>query len=544
MLLVISAQEGVKPQTEEHLAICNLLGVRRGVVAVTKVDTVSQEQLEATLAQIQSLLGESFLGRSNAATVTVSARTGAGLDDLRSELKSLAMGTRCNQDHGLRLPIDRAFIMKGFGTVVTGTLLSGSIETGQSLALEPGGLIARVRGVQVHNRPETQANGRCRVALNLAGIDVSEISRGQTLVDGQSFGAVTNIDVEVTLLPSCSGLKHRARVHFHAFTSDAMAAVSLYGYKGMEAGESRLLRLKLAKPMVLVPGDRFVLRQASPAVTIGGGRILGAHPIANLRKSNCLQWLDQLRNSSLENELLLRVSRRGISGMEMRQLMTETGLSRDVLLRATKEALKNGSLIQIPCGTFIAREHVDSSTARITALLNTDVHGTGLKRSALKSRLNLHAEVLDFVIEMLAGQQKLVIKGEVIHDLRIESPISSAEQNALAAIENAFRSAGLATPSVAEVAAKLQLAGPEMRRLMTLLLREKTLLKMGHEEVYLHRDAVEALRRQLSQLSGQSIDVAGFKQMTGVSRKYAIPLLEFLDRERVTRKVEDRRIVL
>jgi selenocysteine-specific elongation factor len=359
VLLVISAEEGIKPQTEEHLAICSLLGMRRGLVAVTKVDAVSPEGLETTLSEIRLFLQGSFLGQCHAAIIPVSARTGDGLEDLRRELFCLAEeATLSNPDYLLRLPLDRAFVMKGFGTVVTGTLLSGALQAGQSLALEPGGRIARVRGMQIHGRSEEHADAGCRIALNLSGVEVSEVSRGQTLVEQATLSAVTTIDVEATLLPGCSGLKHRSKVHLHAFTSDALATVSLYGYSAEEPGERRLMRLKLSKPVVLLPGDRFVLRQASPAATIGGGRVLDAHPLPNLLKAKCLTWLKELQESSLEQQLLLRVARRETAGLEERGLMAEMGLTQDALQRVMGQLPPSGDLLRIPGEILMTREHL------------------------------------------------------------------------------------------------------------------------------------------------------------------------------------------
>ena len=545
ILLVISAEEGIKPQTEEHLAICSLLGVRRGLVAVTKVDAVSPERLETILSEIRLFLHSSFLGQCHAAIIPVSARTGDGLEDLRRELFCLAEETTLgNPDYLLRLPLDRAFVMKGFGTVVTGTLLSGALQTGQSLTLEPGGRISRVRGMQVHGRSEEHANAGCRIALNLSGVEVSEVSRGQTLVEQHTFSAVTAIDVEATLLPGCAGLKHRSKIHFHAFTSDTLATVSLYSYSAVEPGERRLMRLKLSKPVVLLPGDRFVLRQASPATTIGGGRVLDVHPLPNLRKAKCLSWLNELQDSSLQQQLLLRVARRGTAGLEEHELMTETGLTQEALQRLMAPSLGSAHLLRIPGKILMMREHLEFAAKGVTDRLTAEINNAGLKRSEMKGQLNLSAEVFGFVVEELVRERKLKMKGELIYAIRIDKSTPHPDAKPLSAIADAFRSAGLTTPLVAEVAAKLNLPDAEMRRLMTLLLRDKILVRMGNEAVYLHRDTLDALRSQMGELRGQTIDVGGFKQLTGVSRKYAIPLLEYLDREKVTRKAGDGRLVL
>src|SRR5580692_3253857 len=354
VLLVISAEEGVKPQTEEHLAICRLLGVRRGLTVITKIDAVSSSRFEEVYFDIRTFLNGTFLEGDRATILPVSARTGQGLDELRRELISLAMNTSANNpDHLPRLPLDRAFVMKGFGTVVTGTLLSGEFHIGESLSLEPGSRSVRVRGMQTHGRPEEHARSGSRVALNLAGIEVSEASRGQTLVAQETLSSVTTIDVEASLLPDAGSLRHRSRVHFHAFTSETPATVSLYGYDSMEPGSHRFMRLRLHKPIVLVPGDRFVLRQSSPAATIGGGRVLDAHPLPNLRKAKCLTWLEALKQASLEEQLRLRIARRGTAGLTVRKLMGETGLTRAALDQFLQPLVSNNHLLRIPDDVFL-----------------------------------------------------------------------------------------------------------------------------------------------------------------------------------------------
>jgi selenocysteine-specific elongation factor len=545
VLLVVSAEEGIKPQTEEHLAICNLLGLQRGLVAITKVDAVSSERLKEVSGQIRIFLKDSFLGRSHAAVIPVSAWTGEGLTDLLRELISLAADTTVmHRDQLLRLPLDRSFVMKGFGAVVTGTLLSGSLRVGQSLVLEPGGRAVRVRGMQIHNRAEEHAQAGSRVALNLAGIDAVEVSRGQTLVESQSLIAVTTVDVELTLLPGCRGLKHRAKVHFHAFTSDTLATVSLYTYNPVEPGELRLVRLKLAHPVVLVPGDRYVLRQASPPATIGGGCVLDAHPLPSLRKAKCLTWLRNLQVATLEQQIPMRIDRRGNAGIEYRELALEMGLEREALQRLVKPMIDSGQLSEVSDDLLIAQDHMRSIAKAIVTLLQADNQHSGLKRSEIKSQLGLGAAVFDFVIRHLVEDGKLTVVGEIVCEQNQNVTEHVAQWTPGSAVVEAFRLAGLTTPPVAEVAARLNLSEAEMRKHMTLLLREGLLVKMGNNEVYIHRDALHSLRTQLAGLRGKTLDVSSFKQLTGVTRKYAIPLLEYLDRERVTRKAGDRRLVL
>ena len=428
--------------------------------------------------------------------------------------------------------------------MVTGTLLSGEFRVGESLALEPGGRSVRVRGMQTHGRAEEYARAGSRVALNLAGIEVSEVSRGQTLVAPETLSAVTTIDVEASLLSGSSSLKHRARVHFHAFTSETLATVSLYGYDSAEPGSHRFMRIRLHKPIVLVPGDRFVLRQCSPPATIGGGRVLDAHPLPNLRKGKCLSWLETLKHASLEEQLRLRVARRGTTGMIVGMLMTETGLTQEALHRLTEPLVRGGRLLRIADDVLLTEEALASAGENLISILKKETKSAGLSRSELKGRSGLSLKIFDFLLEKLVREQRLRLKDALVYAAGSDAQLPGPDLKSLSAIATAYESAGLTAPAASEVATMLKLKDGEMRRLMTLLLRDKILVKMGVDGPYIHERALETLRGRVRELRGQTLDVARFKQMTGLSRKYAIPLLEYLDRQRVTRKDGELRLVL
>jgi selenocysteine-specific elongation factor len=544
VLLVISAEEGIKPQAEEHLAICTLLGIRRGLAVITKVDAVSDAEFNRVRSEVEAFLKGTFLDQ-DAGVLPVSAHTGQGLEELKNRLSALAMGLSVRRpDYVTRLPLDRAFVMKGFGTVVTGTLLSGTLRIGESVALEPGSSIARIRGMQNHRRTEEVASSGSRVALNLAGIDVSDISRGQTIVEPGTLKAVTIVDVEASLLTDVKGLKHRATVHFHAFTSDTLATVSLYGYDAAEAGTHRLMRLRLRKPVVLVPGDRFVLRQCSPAATIGGGRVLDAHPLPHLRKTKCLSWLEAIKDASLEQQILQRVMRRGTEGISLQSMSSETGLTGEALHRVTEPLFKDGRVVLVPGETWLTSDAVQIGTEKILNKLKTGAKADGLKRSELRSQVDLSVEIFDFLLHQLVRERRVSLQGEMVFQAGANQSPANPDTGHLSAIADIYEASGITAPSAIEVASHLKLSEGEMRRLMTLLLREKTLIRMGTDELYIHRAALEQLRAQIRELHGQMLDVARFKQITGLSRKYAIPLLEYLDRERVTRKQGDGRMVL
>jgi selenocysteine-specific elongation factor len=542
VLLVVSAEEGIKPQTQEHLSICSLLGVRRGITVITKTDAVSAARLQEVHSETKAFLKETFL---DGVILPVSARTGAGLEDLRCELRSLATQPidGC-PDHLPRLPIDRAFAMRGFGTVVTGTLLSGSISAGETLMLEPGCRAVRVRGLQTHGHSEESVRSGSRVAINLAGIDASEASRGLTLVPPDTVTAVSIVDVEVALLSGVRSLKHRAEVHFHAFTADALATVSLYDYRPVEAGIHRLMRLSLHSPQVLVPGDRFVLRQCSPAATIGGGVVLDAQPFAKLRKAKCVEWLEAVNGAPLMQQILLRVARRGAAGLTVHGLIVETGMTASALLRLVEPLMSQKQLIYIPGDLLVTTEALCTATESIITRLKAEAMSSGMRRAELQNQMGLSKELFDLSIEKLAREQRVRLNGEFVSPFEPNAQNIGKDQMVLSSIADAYQAAGLAAPQAAEVAATLNLSDTDMRRLMTLLLRDRILIRMGADALYIHQSALAQLRERVSELHGQTLDIGGFKRLTGLSRKYAIPLLEYLDRERITRKVGDQRLVL
>ncbi len=283
VLLVIAADESIKPQTREHFDICRLLSVRRGIAVLTKSDLVDRETLDVVRMEAEEFLRNSFLDPAHSPIVAISALTGAGLDGLREALVKVAAEIPAKDSTALaRLPIDRVFTMKGFGAVVTGTLVSGTIRKEDELEVFPAGQRVRVRGVQVHGQPAEEAVAGQRTALNLAGVTTQELARGMVLAPPSTFHSSSRIDVSLALLQSARPLKDRARVHLHAYTSETIATVSLYGTKQLAPGQTSFAQLRLAEPTLLLPGDRFIIRQFSPVLTIGGGEVLDASPIPRM----------------------------------------------------------------------------------------------------------------------------------------------------------------------------------------------------------------------------------------------------------------------
>lgn len=539
VLLVISAQEGIKPQTVEHLAICQLLGITRGLTAITKSDAVEPQHLARVVEQVREWQQASFLRDSP--VLAVSAFTGAGLPELKSALADTAESVPPRSSIAVpRLPIDRAFPVKGFGVVVTGTLQAGAVERGAAMALEPGERKVRVRGIQTHGQEEQRALAGSRVALNLAGIRVGEVQRGDMAVPSGTLAPSEVYDVEIMLLPDSPPLKHRGQVRFHAFASESLAFVTLYGANAIEPGATGLARLRLTKPLVLLPGDRFVLRRLSPAATIGGGRILDAHPLPRQKKTARQRWLEEARKADPEKQILLRVQRHGADGLSVRDLVRETGMRPAPLRERLNAWAESGHLVFAAPELPVARE---SALRALKTILNELRRSSPAGRAELRNRVHLSEVAFDFSIQLLAREKKILMEGDAVQ-LPGTNGISQQEEQRLAEIEGRYAANGLAAPLFSEMREQLRIPEPEMRRLMTLLLRKGSLIKLSGNDLYIHRDALTRLHDQVKQLRGESLDVARFKTLTGLSRKYAIPLLEHLDQKHITRREGDRRIVI
>jgi selenocysteine-specific elongation factor len=548
VLLVIAADEGIKPQTREHFDICRLLAIRRGITVLTKSDAVDAETLEVVRLEVEDFVRGSFLDSARSPMVAVSSLTGAGLDELKSALARVASEVAAKDSAALaRLPIDRVFTMKGFGTVVTGTLVAGTIRKEAELEVFPAGKRVRVRGVQVHGSPAEAAVAGQRTALNLnlAGLSTEDLARGMTLAAADTFRSTSRVDALLSLLPSAKLFKDGARVHFHAYTTETIAEARLYGMKQLKPGDEACAQLRFAESMLLLPGDRFIVRQFSPVVTIGGGVVLDASPVTRKQRvEDALAFLQIMREGSLEQVLAARVARRGAIGLRLDDVPGEMNIRQE---EATRLAAKAGLVWCNPvlvAATAFAKAKIDVLQA-LKKFHDANPLVAGMSKEELRDRVNLGPEVFYSVLGKLVEEKKLEVAGELVHLPGRGVVMKDEEAESKRIIEQAFAAAGLKVPSLKEVLAGLKVDKIRAQKIVTLLLRDKVLIKISEELVF-HQNALMDLRHKVAALKNiaPKIDVAHFKDMTGVSRKYAIPLLEYLDRERVTRRVGDERLIL
>jgi selenocysteine-specific elongation factor len=549
VLLVVAADESIKPQTREHFDICRLLNVHRGITVLNKTDLVDRDTLEVARLEVEDFLRGSFLDAARSPVVAVSSRTGAGLDELKGALAQVAAEVPAKDSStAVRLPMDRVFVMKGFGTVVTGTLVAGTLRKEDEVELFPEGRRVRVRGIQVHNAPAEQAVAGERTALNLAGVSTEELARGMMLAAPGLFHTSSRMDVQLTLLPSAKPLRDRARVHLHAFTAETIAEVVLYGEAGarsthLKPGESGFAQLRLAEPMLLLPGDRFILRQFSPVITIGGGVVLDAAPLARKKSgSDRTTFLKSMFEGSPAAALTARLARRGAAGLTLADAVAETGWLPSKVASLAGKLIRLGDVLIEPLA--LERAKADAMAA-VQAFHKANPLVAGISKEELREKLGVRPEVFAGVLDALLREKKLEVAGEQVRAAGRAIVMKDEEAESKKVIEQAFATAGLKVPALKEVLAGLPVDRTRAQQIVTLLLRDKVLIKISEELVF-HREALEALRRRMQEYKAQStkIDVAKFKDLTGVSRKYAIPLLEYLDRERVTRRVGDQREIL
>jgi selenocysteine-specific elongation factor len=553
VLLVVAADEGIKPQTREHFEICRLLGIPRGIIAITKSDLADSDSLGLVRLEIEEFVRGSFL--ESAPTVPVSARSGAGLDELKLVLQRAAREVAAKDaTQHFRLPIDRSFAMKGFGTVVTGTLISGAVKVEDEVELYPTKKKLRVRGLHSGGKQIERAVAGQRTAVNLAAIEHEEIQRGMVLAPAGLFEATQRVDARITLLGSAPPLKNRARVHFHQGTAETIAEVSLLnGVAELAPGESAFAQLRLDAPLLLLPGDRFILRRFSPVVTIGGGAVLDARPPRHKRKDTAVaQFLGVFEHGKRE-EILDALVEATPRGMTLAEILARTGWT-DADVRATAEKLAAAKRLRTLGGVqivLVPAKAVTDYAAAIRKAVETFHRANpllpGIPKQELRGRAGrARVEMFEAALGDLVRAQALVISGDLVREAGREITLSTEETRAKELIEREFENAGFTVPGFASVLAKLPVDAARAQKILQILLREKVLVKISSELVF-HRSTLLKLREMLAKYRkerGARLPITAFKELTGITRKYAIPLLEHLDREQVTRRAGDERVIL
>jgi selenocysteine-specific elongation factor len=556
--LVIAADEGVMPQTREHFDICRLLGVRSGLVVLTKRDAVDEELLELVRAEAEELVAGSFL--EGAPVVAVSSRTLEGVEELKAKLREVAGTAPARSSKWVaRLPVDRAFTMRGFGAVVTGTLVAGEIAEGDELELLPAGARVRVRGLQVHGAAVRAAVAGQRTAVNLGGVEAQAVERGMVLAPAGRLRPTQMFDAEVEVLKSAPRpLRLRQRVRVHAGAAEVLGRIAVLEESGEVAPGARgFAQFRLESPVVLVPGEHFIVRAYSPQQTIAGGVVLDAHAARRRGRERraARARLTALAEGDDATRLALYVDAAGALGLSRADLAARTGWADDAVARAAVEAQERGAVVESE-GVFAGRE----TFARLLAAAVGEVEkfhereplARGLARETLRERVFAHAapEVFRAVLRRAEAEGTLASERDVVRSGRHSRSLSAADESLRDRLEKIYAEAALEPPTLEEAfeRAGAGRARDHARKIFQLLIDDRALVRV-REDLFFHRASIDGLVAALREHAARHeperlIDVAAFKELSGVSRKYAIPLLEYFDRERVTRRAGDRRIIL
>ncbi|MFW5791999.1 MAG: selenocysteine-specific translation elongation factor [Desulfohalobiaceae bacterium] len=550
VLLVVSADEGVMPQTREHLEICSLLGIEQGIVALTKVDSVDPDLLDLAQEDVSEFLEGSFL--EGAAIVPVSAHTGEGLDRLVSLLDEMAGTLVSQRSHDLfRLPVDRVFSLRGHGTVVTGTLISGQVQTGDQVMIYPGGRTSRVRSLQVHEEGMEKAQAGQRTALNLTGLEVGDLHRGDVLALPRSLFPTQVWDLELTALSSMpKPLKHRKEVHFHHGAREVMARIYLLDREVLKPGETGLAQVRFTSPMVAVYGDRCVLRSLSPLRTIAGGKVINPIGRKVKRFSPQLERLERLAGGEERDRVVVQLELSGARGADPGELRIMTGLDGKQLDKLLQDL---GSRQQVALYDREEKRYVSGSLLEglkqglvdhLAAYHAKHPLRPGLSRGEIQSDWGrtLPPKLIHHLLERCQREGLVAVEQDVVklaeHTVSLGSDLAKLKQELL----DIYQTAGIQPPNLNEALTQLGVskneAGPVLR-----LLQESGSLVRVKDTLYFSPEALEELRSKVRDYfkTHDELTPADFKELTGLSRKYAIPLMEQLDKDKVTMRIGDVR---
>ena len=553
VVMVIAADEGVMPQTREHMEICTLLGVQHGLIAMTKTDLVDEEWLELALEDIREFSRGSFL--EDSPIMPVSAVTGQGIPELIGALDEIAGHIpQRNPSSLFRLPIDRVFTMKGFGTVITGTLVSGKISVGETIMIYPSGITSKVRGIQVHNQSADSATAGQRTAINFQGLDKASVDRGEVLSTPGALTASYMVDVSLHYLASNQKpLKNRTLVRFHTGTSEVLGYLILLEHDELPAGQSVVAQLRLDSPVALVKDDRFVVRSYSPVRTIGGGQVINPIPPKHKRlRTEVNQGLQQLTDNDPEQIIAFHIEQAGYSGVSFSHLKIMTNLPDKQLENHLQHLMSQQSIIQADRENriFIHKTTFDTLKEKISEYLG-NYHSAkplkaGMPKEELKSKFPLlgDSKLFNLVLNQMVKDRQILQEEKTVRLESHEVSLGRDQADIRDGIIKIYLAGGLQPPYFRDVVKELGVSPNHAKDVLMLLVEEGKIVKTK-EDLYFHAQAVDELRSRLVEFlkANGEIDTPQFKEMTGVSRKYVIPLIEYFDSINVTLRVGDRRML-
>ena len=543
VLLVIAADEGIMPQSREHLHICNLLKIKSGLIAITKADLVEKDWLELVEDEVKKFVKGTFL--EGASIVPVSSKTMLNIDLLKEKIREAALNVDPKPTKGLfRLPIDRVFTLKGFGTVVTGTAISGSISLDEDVDVLPSNIRSKVRGLHSHGKPITTAYAGQRVAINLQGVDKEDLNRGDAVVVPGRLTPTKKIDATVELLADAPVLKSKTLVHLHLGTSETTARVILFGSNELKAGENCYGQFRLRDPIIAMAGDRYIIRRFSPVDTIGGGEVLDPLSYRRTYKEG-LEDLVTFEKGTLSEKIAVKVKRSGIHGITV--LIIEGWIKAEIpsIKEAIRELKGKGILIQVD-DMLIHKTAFDSFREKTKKLLD-DFHKKnplkpGMLKEELRAKLALEPRLFSHLVSSL---KDIVLDKELVRLSTFKAALSGGDETVQTRLLDLLEKAGFQPPTKEELSQSLKIDQKRFADILKLMSKEGSLIRIN-ESVYITSSTYKQMIENLRSFFGRKPDmtVAEFRDVLQTSRKYALPFLEYLDSNKITMRVGDVRKLL
>jgi selenocysteine-specific elongation factor len=543
VLLVIAADEGIMPQSREHLHICNLLKIKSGLIAITKADLIEKDWLELVEDEVKKFVKGTFL--EGASIVPVSSKTMVNIELLKEKIREAALNVDPKPTKGLfRLPIDRVFTLKGFGTVVTGTAISGSISLDEDVDVLPSNIRSKVRGLHSHGKPIATAYAGQRVAINLQGVDKEDLNRGDEVVVPGRLTPTKKIDAKVELLADAPVLKSKTLVHLHLGTSETTARIILFGSNELKAGESCYGQFRLRDPVIAMAGDRYIIRRFSPVDTIGGGEVLD--PLSYRRSyKEGLEDLVTFEKGTLSEKIAVKVKRSGIHGITV--LIIDGWIKAEIpsIKEAIRELKEKGILIQME-DMLIHKTAFDSFREKTKKLLD-DFHKKnplkpGMLKEELRAKLTLEPRLFGHLVSSL---KDIVLDKELVRLATFKAALSGGDETVQARILALLEKTGFQPPTKEELSQSLKIDQKRFADILKLMSKEGSLIRIN-ESVYLTSSTYKTMIEDLRSFFSKKPDmtVAEFRDVLQTSRKYALPFLEYLDSNKITLRVGDVRKLL
>lgn len=550
VILVVAADDGIMPQTREHLAIIDLLGVSRGVVALTKIDTVDEEWLEIVTQDVEEFLSKTSL--AGAKIIPVSSVTNEGIEELKAFLGEMAGELEEHDEVGeFRMPIDRVFMLKGIGTVLTGTLWSGSISVQDQVAILPKGATAKVRSIEVHGEFVDTAHAGQRVALNLAGLSRDDADRGDMVLPPGYLSPSYMFDAKYTHLDSAKPLKTRTRVRLHHGTSEVLGRIILLDREELKPSDEAFIQMRLEEPIVPRFRDRYIIRSYSPIVTIGGGVVLDSHPVKH--KANNRQVLDELeiRLSGSTKEIIRLILAHGL--MTEKEIIERAEIKADLVKENIARLIDDGAVLVVVAEgveRFITSDHYEELKTSIKDYLGAwrEKHpiALGVNKETLRSQLlwDLPAKTTEVLLARLRNDGIILIDGDLIKEVDAKLKLTPEQEDVKKKIAEVFARSGYQPPTLLMLQEKVKKEGKELLPLLKILEAEKVLVQV-QQGLYFSFQAFEEAVAKVRDFIGRNgqVTVADFRDMVNTSRKFALPLLEYMDKEKITKRAGDSRVL-